>query len=446
MTGQSAHKMPLRDKITLALLVLMSIFLMCDLYITAGLVNELAREWDVEKKFIGFVGSAFTLVGAFISIFFGYFTDKADRKKLLVATVIIGEIPCLLCGIPAFTQTYTSFLILRILTGIGIGGIYPLTFSLISDYFTSRHRAHATAWIEVAWGIGMMGGPLLAAFAAGTVYGWRLAFLLAAVPNFLVVIFFALYAQEPERGQTEDALTDLIDSGAHYKNRIKLSDFKIILNNKTNLLLFLQGIPGCIPWGILPFWIISYFETERGMPKGDAAMIWEIFGIATTVGALIWAIVGDKVFNRNPRYLPLMCGTGVLLGIIPTYFLINAPAEMYMAKGIMTFYLLAFLAGFIVSIAGSNNKAVIMNVNRPEHRGSVFAMFNIADSIGKGIGPALGGILLSSGYLFMMNFAISWWAICGVILLLIYFTIGKDRKALLDLMDERADSLSKTSQ
>ena len=87
-----------------------------------------------------------------------------------------------------------------------------------------------------------------------------------------------------------------------------------------------------------------------------------------------------------------------------------------------------------------------MNVTRPEHRGSVFAIFNIADSIGKGIGPAIGGLLLSSGYLVMMNFAISWWALCGVILLLIYFTIDKDRKALLTLMDQRADSISKTMQ
>ncbi len=69
------------------------------------------------------------LIGAFISIVFGYLTDKVSRKWLLVATVLIGEIPCLMTGFKVFTQTIESFTILRILTGIGIGGVYPICYS-----------------------------------------------------------------------------------------------------------------------------------------------------------------------------------------------------------------------------------------------------------------------------------------------------------------------------
>ena len=32
-----------------------------------------------------------------------------------------------------------------------------------------------------------------------------------------------------------------------------------------------------------------------------------------------------------------------------------------------------------------------MNANRPEHRGSAFAVFNITDNLGQGLGPAIGG-------------------------------------------------------
>ncbi len=439
----SKAKLPVRDKITLGLLVLMSFFLMCDMYITPGLVNELAAEYNVHVKTIGFVGSAFMLVGAFISIYFGYMSDKFSRKKLLVATVIIGEIPCFLTGLSSFTPTINSFFMLRVLTGIGVGGVFPLTFSLVSDYFTARHRAQACAWIDVAWGVGMMVGPMLAAFALETDYGWRMAFIIAAVPNFPIAIIFALYANDPKRGRTEDALMEKIEDGQLYSQKIKLSDFKIILKNRTNLLLFLQGIPGCIPWGILPFWIITFFETERNFTKVEATTLWEMFGIATTVGAVMWAIIGDKLFNKNPKYLPILCTVMIALGAVPCYIFINLPPAFFEIGGnrMVMYIAMASIAGIMISVASSNNKAIVMNVNRPEHRGSVFSIFNITDSIGKGVGPALGGLLVSSGYVFMMNFAISWWLLCAFIFSFMIFTISIDRKNLLLLLDERAEAM-----
>ncbi|MEA2102754.1 MAG: MFS transporter [Thermodesulfobacteriota bacterium] len=440
-------KMSIGDKITLGLLVSMSFFLMCDLYITPGIVTELAAEYHVAESNIGYVGSAFVLIGAIISIFFGYMADKASRKRLLVATVLIGEIPCFMTGLPFFTPDLKSFFILRILTGIGVGGIYPLTFSLISDYFSARHRAFASATIDIAWGLGMMAGPMLAAFAVSTGYGWRLAYILAALPNLPIALIFIFVARDPERGRTEDALEALIQDGLAYSQKIKLSDFKIIFKTRTNLLLFLQGIPGCIPWGILPFWIITFMETQRGFTKIQATTIWELFGIGTVTGGILWAILGDKLFNKKPSYLPMVCTAGVFIGTIMMFGLLNIPISPQTLTGLWAigFFTMAFMTGIFISVPSSNNKAILMNINRPEHRGSVFAVFNITDNIGKGIGPALGGILLSSGYTFtfMMNFAISWWILCAAIFSLIIFTITSDRQRLLDHLDIKAKEMSK---
>ena len=51
--------------------------------------------------------------------------------------ILIGEIPCLLS---AFAENYIQFLVLRALTGIGIGGIIPLTYSLLGDFYSSKER------------------------------------------------------------------------------------------------------------------------------------------------------------------------------------------------------------------------------------------------------------------------------------------------------------------
>ncbi len=95
----------------------------------------------------------------------------------------------------------------------------------------------------------------------------------------------------------------------------------------------------------------------------------------------------------------------------------------------------------LVSVPSANVKSIFMNVNRPEHRGSVFAVFNITDNLGQGFGPALGGLLVSSGYLFTMNFAASWWILCGLLFYFIAFSINRDRNTLQELLTDRAKKM-----
>jgi len=430
-------KMTGRDITTLVLLVLMSVFLFADQRIMSAILPEISAEYNADMRTLGFIGSAFTLVGAAVSIIFGYFTDLVSRKKLLIITVFVGEIPCLLTGFPFFTQTIGTFTLLRILTGIGIGGIYPISFSLISDYFREEHRASASAWLGVAWAIGMMAGPALAGFLTGS-YGWRIAFIIAAAPNFPLVLFFALYAADPQRGRSEEALEKLIQQGIAYTQRIKLSDFRLIFSNRTNLWTFLQGIPGTIPWGILSYWLIIFLEQERGFSKQEATTVFLMMGFGATIGAVIFAMIGERIYRRDPRLLPVLCGIGVLVGIAPVVPIINIPLFNPGAPELLMFNIGAFIGGFLVSVPSANVKAILMNVNRPEHRGSVFAVFNITDNLGQGFGPAIGGLLVSVSYLFTMNFAVFWWVPCGIMFFMVARYIISDRKRLQDLMDARA--------
>ncbi len=442
MEKGAGAKMSRRDLITLGLLVGMSVFLFADQRIMSAILPELSAEYGVGERMLGFIGSAFVLVGAFMSIFFGYFTDRINRKRLLILVVIIGEIPCLLTGVPFFTQTLTSFTLLRILTGIGVGGIYPITFSLISDYFREEHRASASAWMGVAWAIGMMGGPAIAGYLTGT-FGWRIAFVIAAVPNFPLVAAFALYARDPERGRTEAALESLIADGAAYDQRIRISDFKVIFSNKTNLFTFLQGIPGTVPWGILGYWLIHFLEKTRGLPKAVATTVFLMMGIGTTIGSVVFAMIGERLYRKDPRLLPILCGAGILIGIVPAIPIVNYAISADAGSQFVLFYALAFISGFLVSVPAANVKAILMNVNRPEHRGSVFAVFNITDNLGQGFGPAIGGILMAVGSVFTMNFAILFWIPCGLLFFLIARTIVADRKALQELMALRAGEMAK---
>jgi MFS family permease len=415
--------MSMRDAISLALMILLSFFLMADMFITPAIVLELAQEYDVATGTVGIAGSAFMLLGSVMGLYFGYANDRFSRKRLLIFTVLLGETACLLTGVAALTNDFTSFVLMRLLTGIGVGGIYPITFSLLSDYVSEKHRAKACAGVDIAWGLGMLSGPLLAGIALQTDYGWRLAYILAAVPSFPLLVLYALIAREPERGASEAGHQQGVDQAA-----FGLSDLKLVFSNRTNILLFLQGIPGSVPWGVLPFWLITFFREARGFEATAATSIWELFGIATVIGGLLWAIMGDWLFNKRAAYTAVMCTLVIALGMVPIYLLLNIEWSA------LSHYLLLVVAGgMLISVASANVRALLMNVNTPNHRGSVFAVYNFADNIGKGIGPALGGLVLAtaSDYQLMVNMAVSCWLLCVVFFAGVIFTVERDRQQML---------------
>jgi MFS family permease len=61
------------------------------------------KEFNVNDYDIGIMSALFTVVGAIISIVWGYLSDKKNRKRLFIAAILIAEIPCLLT---AFSQNY----------------------------------------------------------------------------------------------------------------------------------------------------------------------------------------------------------------------------------------------------------------------------------------------------------------------------------------------------
>lgn len=409
--------MAIRDLVSLLLMVFLSFFLMADMYITPAIVPELAAEYGVEAGTIGLAGSAFMLLGSVIGLYFGYASDRYSRKKLLICAVLLGEIPCLLTGIQYFSDSFSGFVVMRLLTGLGIGGIYPITFSLLADYVSDKHRAKASAMVDIAWGLGILSGPLLAGYAMTTDMGWRLAFILAAVPSFPLLCLYAWYAKDPEKGHSEQ----------QNSQRQARPQLKLIFTNRTNIFLFLQGIPGSLPWGLLPFWVITFFREVRNFDVSTATAMWEIFGITTVVGGFIWALAGDWLFRRKPSWLAMMCTLLIVCGILPLYALFN-----FEWGSVSTYFALIVISGLLISVGSANIRALLMNVNLPENRGGVFAVYNFSDSLGKGLGPAIGGIILSltQDYQLMLNVAIGFWLVCAVIFSGTIFTVNYDRQQM----------------
>ncbi|MCR4425759.1 MAG: MFS transporter [Firmicutes bacterium] len=436
-----AADMSTQSLVLLAFLIPMSLFLTADQNVLNPNLLLVQEEFDVSLYDLGAVSSAFTIVGAIVTLVWGYLTDKYSRRWLLAITVLLGEIPCFLTG---FARTYDQLFLMRVLTGLGVGGVLPLEFSLIGDYFTTKERPTANAWIGTAMGLGMAFGQLMAGLV-GPTYGWRLPFIVAAVPNFVLVPLFLMFSREPRRGEGEDELRALVRRGKEYTEKASLGAYKRLFQVPTNLLAFLQGLPGCIPWGILPFLIVTFYVQEKGFSIEQATVMSLVFGAGAIIGGLQGGIWGNALYNQNRAYLPLLNGVTTIIGTVPFFAVVLWPIPQNPGFGAIVFpSILAFAGGWLIGITSPNVKALLLNVNPPETRGSIFAVFNLTDSVGKGVGPILGGWLaVRYGLTSTMLFAVAWWVVCGLIWFPIARTSPRDEDKLRALMARRAEEMSR---
>ena len=399
---------------------LISFFMFADQNLMGPNLTLIAEDFgmsDVKDQYLGgLIPLVFWLLGGAVALFIGYCTDLISRKYLFVLVVIVGEIPCLLSG---FADTYIEFFIMRVLTGIGIGGIIPLTYSLLGDLYSANERIKVVTLIGLASGMGIAIGQLTAGMM-GDSFGWRLPFILFAIPNFILAVIFIITVEEPNRGQ--------MDRNVQSFRISDFKDFSSLFKIKTNLLVFLQGIFGTIPWGVFSIFIIDYFVVEKGYLRPTATLVITIVGGMALISSLMGGFIGNKLFRKNPKYLPLFCGISTILGVIPTALLINAPMRTEQNETMLVAF--AICTGLLIAMTPPNMKAILMNVNNPFSRGTVFSLYNFADDLGRGFGPfIIGNILIYHfGRNVAFNIANAFWIICGCLILLMYWTFPKENR------------------
>lgn len=421
----------------LILMIFIVLFLNADQNVMNSTLVMIENEFHVNDADIGLMSALFTLVGAAISIIWGYLTDKKNRKNLFVFSILLGEIPC---ALTYFAVSYDQFFIFRILTGIGVGVSFPTIFSLIGDMFGEKQRAIAVTWMVSVIGFGQIVGQVLGGYL-GPVFGWRLPFLLAALPSLVVLPLFWFFVSEPKRGASEDALQDMFNEGYVYTRTIKLKDYLQLIKVKTNMLLFIQGVIGTIPWGAIPLFLVKFLNENRGFTIQEATTVFLFFGIGTTVGTIFGGIWGGALLKKKAAYLPLLCAVTTFAGTFVTLLIF----AIDMGRNIPLTIVLGFVASFVVSVTNPNVKTMLLDVNVPENRGAIFSIFNLTDSVGMGFGKFVGGILsVSLGMSAALSISSAMWIPCAVLLFVLAYAFLPDIKKMQERLKGEAKRVEAT--
>jgi len=200
-----------------------------DFFLVAYCLTAIGREFhktDAEVAFSLTLTLAFRPVGAFL---FGLMADRYGRKLPLMIDFVFYGVVEVATG---FTRTYPSFLALRALFGVGMGGVWGVGSSLAMEKVPVRLRGILSGLLQQGYALGniLAGLSFLLLFDR---FGWRPLFFLGGIPPILLALFVRFRVKESdvwERSKPPDwhALGRTIL--AHWKLFVYLTLFMTTMN------------------------------------------------------------------------------------------------------------------------------------------------------------------------------------------------------------------------
>lgn len=138
---------------------------------------------------------------------------------------------------------------------------------------------------------------------------------------------------------------------------------------------------------------------------------------------------GRFLYMLDPRYPALFAGLAAILGCVPFWLLLTTVtgSSHFVYIGVV-----AVTAGLLTGITGPIVKATLQNVTFPTTRGQAFAIYNLFDDFGRGLGPVFVSLLIvhMGGRTPAFSVGVLGWTVCGMVNLMVYFTVARDERKI----------------
>lgn len=182
-----------------------------DLFIIGVVTALLTPLWHLTTLDLMLLNSTALFAAVLGALLFGRLMDRLGRKR------VYGIEAMLLMGgaiLSAFAPNLWLLLVFRFIVGVGVGGDYPMSGIIMSEYSNRKRRGFLVNAVFAMQGFGLLIGPAVAAglLASGVsdATAWRLMLGLGAIPAGVVIILRRRIAETPHfmlgaRGDTQGA-------------------------------------------------------------------------------------------------------------------------------------------------------------------------------------------------------------------------------------------------
>jgi MFS family permease len=264
------------------------LLLLSFLVATTTLRQDLSlTSWDI-SVLLG-VGLAFTAVGGFVG---GALGDKYGRKPLLMVTILIYSIGTLLSGL---SVNFWMLLISRAITGFGVGGEWAVAHALVGETVPPHVRGRYGSYLQSgsAW------ARFLAtsiAYSVSPVIGWRLTFMLSALPA-LIVVF--IRRQMPE---SDIWLSHRKESKEQHRSQVAVvAEMLGPVLFRTTAIAFTLTVLNMAAYWFKTIRLPEYITADRGLSLIDSRNLLYMDQIGSLIGYVAFGYFSDR-FGRRPSF------------------------------------------------------------------------------------------------------------------------------------------------
>jgi AAHS family 4-hydroxybenzoate transporter-like MFS transporter len=392
-------------RLALLAIVLCFVMMVVDGYDFATLsvaAPAMLREWRIQPREMGAVFSV-TFFGLLTgSLIYGGLADRWGRRPIIILGTINFGIPVLLT---VWVTNTTELMLVRFVGGVGMGGIVPIAYTLVSEYAPRRLRSTVTVITNAGYSIG---GTITGIVAAVSVaqHGWQSLFVVGAA--FSLALTLVLIAFLPEsvlflagRRPTSPRLRRLVQrltrepipDGAQFVALDRQDEHSAPGGDSilqlfsgpraaATILIWLLFIIDSLGFFFLASWLPVVMETA-GVGRATASLAQSVFTFAGMCGGLAIMRFLDRLGPVAVVALPL----------------IGAPAVIFLGTpGLAEHTLLAAVAVAGAALSGIHYAvyAIVVRFYPPRLRARGVSLATVWGRAGGIIAPYIGGYLLSA--------------------------------------------------
>jgi MFS family permease len=354
----------------------------------APLFAFVRADFNVSYTELALALTVFNVVSGVLQTPIGFLVDRIGARVVLIAGLAISSVAYAVAGM---VDSFWVFIAMYGLAGVGNTVFHPADYSLLSHHTPAERLGQVFSFHSFSGIVGSAIAPVTLLYMQ-SVFGWRGAYLGAAIFGFIVLA--ALIAQPEPPAETTPAgrsaakaRSDVVDTGW----RVLMTP-PILLNLAFFLLLSIMN-------GGLNTYLVVALGALHGTPPAIANTALTGLLAMNAVGVL----GGGYMAGRTTRHA-LVAAIGLAAGGI-----ITALVGLFDFPSIVLVMLLA-LSGFCVGATFPSRDMLVRSATPAGAYGRVFGFVSTGFNIGASVAPIIYGMLMDHGQpraIFMLSAAVS---------------------------------------
>ncbi|MFS7253005.1 MFS transporter [Rahnella rivi] len=313
-----------------------------DFFILVFLLSDIATAFQVDIKEVTLAILLTLAVRPIGALVFGRAAEKYGRKPVLMVNIACFSI-FELCT--AAAPSLTIFLILRVIYGIAMGGVWGVASSLAMETIPDRSRGMMSGIFQAGYPFGY----LLAAVVYGLfseMVGWRGMFVIGAVPVFLLPFIWFKVQESPvwlaarERKESTALLPVL-------KSHWKLCVYLVVLMAAFNF--FSHGTQDLYP---------SFLKVQHGFDAHTVSLIAISYTIASIIGGIFFGTLSEKIGRKKAIIIAALLS----LPVIPLWAFSSGTWTIGLGAFLMQFMVQGawgVIPSYLTELVPANTRAVL---------------------------------------------------------------------------------------